>query len=300
MNFPDAPPPASLRLVPEVATAYPRVSRDGTTYTFTLRSGFRFSDGHPSGRARSPTRSSASSRLGSTRTARQYREGHRRRRRVPHGRGANGRRGRRGRESSHRPVHAADSRFPGDDDDAVLLRRPTDTPVRPRGSRHLRRLGPVHRLGVRSRAAASCWNGTGSTGERGHTTWTASSSTSRSSLPRRRSAGSSKARPTGASLRRRPRTSTRRWGWFAKYGVNRSQFFVNPGIASAGIRAQRRAPAVSRQPRLAAGRELRRRPARDRAPGRSREPPRRPADRPVHAAEHAGVPGRAHLPARRA
>src|SRR4051812_4990581 len=38
MNFPDAPPPAALRLVPEVATAYPRVSRDGTTYTFTLRS----------------------------------------------------------------------------------------------------------------------------------------------------------------------------------------------------------------------------------------------------------------------
>ena len=47
MNFPDAPPPAALRLVPEVATAYPRVSRDGTTYTFTLHSGFRFSDGTP-------------------------------------------------------------------------------------------------------------------------------------------------------------------------------------------------------------------------------------------------------------
>jgi peptide/nickel transport system substrate-binding protein len=33
--------------VPEIATAYPRVSRDGRTYTFTLRSGFRFSDGTP-------------------------------------------------------------------------------------------------------------------------------------------------------------------------------------------------------------------------------------------------------------
>jgi peptide/nickel transport system substrate-binding protein len=34
-------------LVPEVAAGLPRVSRDGRTYTFTLRSGFRFSDGTP-------------------------------------------------------------------------------------------------------------------------------------------------------------------------------------------------------------------------------------------------------------
>ena len=35
------------RLEPEVATAFPRVSRDLKTYTFTLRGGFRFSDGAP-------------------------------------------------------------------------------------------------------------------------------------------------------------------------------------------------------------------------------------------------------------
>jgi peptide/nickel transport system substrate-binding protein len=35
------------RFQPEVATGFPRVSRDRKTYTFTLRGGFRFSDGAP-------------------------------------------------------------------------------------------------------------------------------------------------------------------------------------------------------------------------------------------------------------
>lgn len=45
MTYPDKPPPEGFRLVPEVAAAYPRVSHDRKTYTFTLRSGFRFSNG---------------------------------------------------------------------------------------------------------------------------------------------------------------------------------------------------------------------------------------------------------------
>ena len=47
MAYPDKSPPAGYKLVPGVAKAYPRVSEDGRTWTFTLRSGFRFSDGTP-------------------------------------------------------------------------------------------------------------------------------------------------------------------------------------------------------------------------------------------------------------
>jgi ABC-type oligopeptide transport system substrate-binding subunit len=47
MTYPDKPAPAGLSVVPEVAADYPKISRNGKTYTFTLRSGFRFSDGTP-------------------------------------------------------------------------------------------------------------------------------------------------------------------------------------------------------------------------------------------------------------
>ena len=46
MTYPDKPPPAAYRLQPEVASGY-TVSNDFKRYTFTLRRGFRFSDGSP-------------------------------------------------------------------------------------------------------------------------------------------------------------------------------------------------------------------------------------------------------------
>jgi peptide/nickel transport system substrate-binding protein len=62
MSYPDRPPPAGFRLVPEAATSVPRLSRDLKTVTFTIRSGFRFSDGravHASAFARAINRTLA-------------------------------------------------------------------------------------------------------------------------------------------------------------------------------------------------------------------------------------------------
>jgi peptide/nickel transport system substrate-binding protein len=42
-----APPVVRYNLVPEVAARYPALSSDGRTYTFTIRSGFKFSTGAP-------------------------------------------------------------------------------------------------------------------------------------------------------------------------------------------------------------------------------------------------------------
>jgi len=45
-NYPDKRGPAGSKLVPEVASKF-TVSRSGRVYTFTIRKGFRFSDGKP-------------------------------------------------------------------------------------------------------------------------------------------------------------------------------------------------------------------------------------------------------------
>ena len=45
LSFPDSESSASGRMVPEAAAGFPKVSGDGRTYTFTVRKGFRFSNG---------------------------------------------------------------------------------------------------------------------------------------------------------------------------------------------------------------------------------------------------------------
>jgi peptide/nickel transport system substrate-binding protein len=47
LSYPDAPAPRGSRLMPEVAQGFPAVSRDGKTYTFTLKRSYRFSNGKP-------------------------------------------------------------------------------------------------------------------------------------------------------------------------------------------------------------------------------------------------------------
>jgi peptide/nickel transport system substrate-binding protein len=46
-NYPDKPKPLGGKIQPEGAAGFPVVSKDGKTYTITVKSGFKFSDGSP-------------------------------------------------------------------------------------------------------------------------------------------------------------------------------------------------------------------------------------------------------------
>src|SRR5712692_677095 len=47
MNYPDAEAPQGGSVVPEVAAGLPVVSKGGKTYTFTVKPGYKFSNGKP-------------------------------------------------------------------------------------------------------------------------------------------------------------------------------------------------------------------------------------------------------------
>src|ERR1051325_10643669 len=46
-NYPDKPKPLGGKIQPEGAAGFPVVSKDGKTYTITIRSGYKFNDGTP-------------------------------------------------------------------------------------------------------------------------------------------------------------------------------------------------------------------------------------------------------------
>src|SRR5205807_9709641 len=46
-NYPDKAQPEGGKIQPEAATGFPVISRDGKTYTITIRPGLKFSDGKP-------------------------------------------------------------------------------------------------------------------------------------------------------------------------------------------------------------------------------------------------------------
>ena len=58
-NYPDKEAPLGGQVQPEVSAGMPIVSKDGKTYTFTIRSGYRFSNGEPLYAATSRWRSTA-------------------------------------------------------------------------------------------------------------------------------------------------------------------------------------------------------------------------------------------------
>src|ERR1043166_3987008 len=46
-NYPDKAKPLGGKITPEGAAGFPVVSKDGKTYTITVKSGYKFSDGTP-------------------------------------------------------------------------------------------------------------------------------------------------------------------------------------------------------------------------------------------------------------
>ena len=153
MAYPDKPGQAAYRLTPEVAAAPPKVSRDGRTYTFTLRRTFRFSDGKPVdarafARAINRTLAPGVRSLGT-----RYMEDIVGARAVPVRAGTERERSHRARVPPDDPPRAAARRLPRADEHAVLLRGAAEPSRRSRRPRRVPRLGPVLRRRVPSRPA---------------------------------------------------------------------------------------------------------------------------------------------------
>ena len=220
MRYRDRPPPAGYQLVPDVAAAPPTVSADGTTYTFRLRKGFRFSDGSP---VRADAFAQAIYRTHGARCrlpAYLYTQAIVGAADVKAGKSARAIRRQRPRPDAHRPLHARGRRLRRLDDDALLLRRPAHAAAQPRGRAHLPRRRPLLRPRLPPEPARRHPAQPLLRRRPRSTTSTASTSTSPPAHPRSCSTGSRPARRTGATRSRRS-TSRPAAGFSAKYGLNR-------------------------------------------------------------------------------
>ena len=146
LGYPDKAGRGNARLYPEVAKAFPKVSDGGKTYTFTLRSGYRFSDGSPV-TAESYARAIERALSPKMEFPRGDVPERRRGRRAGAGRqgDTSGRRDRE-REHAHGATHEGRPRLPLAHRDAVLLRGPAEPADRPAGRQHAAGRRPLLRL----------------------------------------------------------------------------------------------------------------------------------------------------------
>ena len=174
LNYPDKPAPEGSRLVPDAAAGFPRVSRDGRTYTFTIKPGLRFSDGSAVTAAafKRAFERAANPQQGSPAIAFMHDVV-----------GADGRNeGKAGSVSgvsregpdADDPAHPGEPDLPRRDRDAVLRGREAEHGDRQQGDQRLPVGRPVPDREPRGRAARSCSSGTASTGATGRRTPTGS------------------------------------------------------------------------------------------------------------------------------
>ncbi len=249
MNYPDKAPPAGFRLLPEVALAAPRVSDNAKTFTFTLRSGFRFSDG-------TPVRASAFERaIYRTLAPGRRLAGEQYTRAIV---GAEAVRA--GRTTDVAGVVASGRRlvirlkestpdFPARTTMPFFCAVPPTLPPDPRGSAPTRVPGPTTSRTTVPANGSSCAV-TATTAARGLTGSTASPSRSERARTRKYSIASSGTRSTGASSSfRRPFLDPAR-GLKRKYGLNRSRFFLKPGLTFLYFALNTSRPLFANNPKL--------------------------------------------------
>ena len=281
------PPPC-----PRSRPAFPSISHDGKRWTFTLRSGFRFSDG-------APVRASAFARA----INRTLAPGMNSRARSTRGTSSAPRTSWRAGTTAAGVVARGNTlvvrsrglspTFPLRTTIAVLLRGAAGASGRPRGGRRLPGAGPYYVAEYRPGERVVIRRNRFYRG-RDPTMSTASTSTSAprpAEVLRRDRAGRGRLGTHAVA----PSTSTRP-GLAAKYGINRSQFFVGPGLTLRILASTPRGRCSVNNPSLrkAVNFALDRRRCAS-AGSIAREPP----DRPVPAVRMPGIQGRPHLPARR-